>query len=35
MFELEWRPQALNELTEAWIAADGPVGRRSRRRFAR
>ena len=25
MFEVEWRPQALNELTEAWIAADGPA----------
>lgn len=24
MFEVEWRPGALNELTNAWLAADGP-----------
>ncbi len=24
MFEVEWRPEAQNDLTEAWIAADGP-----------
>ena len=24
MFQVEWRPEPLNDLTEGWLAADGP-----------
>ena len=24
MFEVDWRDEALNDLTDAWLAADGP-----------
>ena len=24
MFEVDWRPEALNDMTEVWLEADGP-----------